>query len=366
MQQQVEVWPQSKLWAAHKQVCTALSSLVLVQWGNDLLWATTSIAQGSLLLLQRRKEERREEPVLPRLESRFVEKIMKRFPVVEDFIAVVNDIVGSAVVASNHEEDKRAHPAWSCTLPRTTNTPRLPFLSLLSLLLLFHTLWLRFHIRPPLPKLRAHGCHISFFFFSHTIVYFPFDSRTKKQDSGFTQQDSRSIVSLSLSLSQKHNNLTEIVLERAPESRIRVSRVWCSHANHCTLHKFACAVFVSLTLNKTQGRFTLSLSLTKSWISVSRVWCSPEPLHFAQVGWCSLCELQRLYYYSAIYFYMHTFWHHPILQGVLDSSVVGTLLPVLYSCFGFFLSFLSCSKKLLKAPVVESVFWKDFEIYCNR
>lgn len=171
---------------------------------------------------------------------------------------------------------------------------------------------------------------------------------------------------LSLSLSQKHNNLTEIVLERAPESRIRVSRVWCSHANHCTLHKFGCAVFVSLTLNKTQGRFTLSLSLTKSWISVSRVWCSPEPLHFAQVGWCSLCELQRLYYYSAIYFYMHTFWHHPILQGVLDSSVVGTLLPVLYSCFGFFLSFLSCSKKLLKAPVVESVFWKDFEIYCNR
>jgi hypothetical protein len=49
------------------------------------------------------------------------------------------------------------------------------------------------------------------------------------------------------------------VLEREPESRIRVSRVWCSHANHCTLHKFDCAVFVSLTLNKTQGRFTLSL-----------------------------------------------------------------------------------------------------------
>jgi hypothetical protein len=84
---------------------------------------------------------------------------------------------------------------------------------------------------------------------------------------------------------------------------------------------------------------SLSLSVTKSWIRISRVWYSSEPLHFAQVGWCNLCELQRLYYYSAIYFYMHTFWHHPILQGVLDSSLVGTLLPLLYSCFGF-LSFL--------------------------
>ncbi len=330
MQQQVEVWPQSKLWAAHKQVCTALSSLVLVQWGNDLLWTTTTIAQGSLLLLQRRKEERREEPVLPRLESRFVEKIMQRFPVVEDFIAVVNDIVGSAVVASNHEEDKRAHPAWSCTLPRTTTTPRLPFLSLLSLHLLFHTLWLWFHIRPPLPKLRAHGCHICFFFFvfSHTIVFFPFRFENQKQDSGFTQQDSRSI--LSLCLSQKHNHLTEIVLERAAESGIRVSRVWCSHPNHCTLHKLGCSLWAWHSTKLKAD--SLSLSLTKSWIRVSRVWCSPEPLHFAQV-------FVRFYYYSAIYFYMHTFWHHSILQGVLDSSLVGTLLPLLYSCFGF-LSFL--------------------------
>jgi hypothetical protein len=120
------------------------------------------------------------------------------------------------------------------------------------------------------------------------------------------------------------------VLERAAESGIRVSRVWCSHPNHCTLHKLGCSLWAWHSTKLKAD--SLSLSLTKSWIRVSRVWCSPEPLHFAQV-------FVRFYYYSAIYFYMHTFWHHSILQGVLDSSLVGTLLPLLYSCFGF-LSFL--------------------------
>jgi hypothetical protein len=145
------------------------------------------------------------------------------------------------------------------------------------------------------------------------------------------------VDSLSLSLSQKHNHLTEIVLERAAESRIRVSLVWFSHPNHCTLHKLGCSLWAwHSTKLKADSP---SLSLTKSWIRVSRVWCSPEPLHFAQVGRCSLCEVLLLLSHLFLLAHFLTSLNFARSSGFFPSRYTSsTTLLLLW--FSFFPSFL--------------------------
>lgn len=51
-----------------------------------------------LLIFQTRMSWR-EVPVLPGLEARFVEKKMERLPVIEDLVAIVNDVRCGAHVA---------------------------------------------------------------------------------------------------------------------------------------------------------------------------------------------------------------------------------------------------------------------------
>lgn len=49
-------------------------------------------------------------PVFPSLEARFVEKVMKRLPVVEDLVTVMNDVWGGTHVPQHPQSKQRQEP----------------------------------------------------------------------------------------------------------------------------------------------------------------------------------------------------------------------------------------------------------------
>lgn len=58
-----------------------------------------------------KRKKKWHEPILPGLKPRFVEDIMERLPVIEDLVAVMDDVGGGAHVAEASEHQQWQKPA---------------------------------------------------------------------------------------------------------------------------------------------------------------------------------------------------------------------------------------------------------------
>lgn len=121
------------------------------------------------------KEEKRSgnlgKPILPGLESGFIEQVVKGFPIVEDLVAVVDDVGGGAHVPHHpehrHRQDPPHHPSIVAVLLR---------LRLLRVLIRRGrgVLIRRRGRSPAMPRLREHhGRHPSLSYLSRSLARSP-------------------------------------------------------------------------------------------------------------------------------------------------------------------------------------------------